>query len=142
MTSVSILIPCFNAAAFLRSTLESAIQNMEYGDEIILVDDHSTDGSLQLARGFLQNENINFKALINPNKGACSARNHAFSHAQNPLIQWLDADDILGKDKMKEQRLLLAGSPIPSSQVPSTLSLATPSTAPFPKDETGRAPKS
>ena len=59
MTSVSILIPCFNAAAFLRSTLESAIENMEDGDEIVLVDDHSTDGSLQLARGFLQNENIN-----------------------------------------------------------------------------------
>ena len=111
MTSVSILIPCFNAAEFLRSTLESAIENMEDGDEIILVDDHSTDGSLQLARGFLQNANINFKAVTNPSKGACSARNHAFSHAKNPLIQWLDADDLLGKDKLKEQRLSLAGSP-------------------------------
>ncbi|MDA9863780.1 glycosyltransferase [Flavobacteriales bacterium] len=111
MTKVSVLIPCFNAAEFLRPTLESAIENMEDGDEIILVDDHSTDGSLQLARGFLQNANINFKTVTNPSKGACSARNHALSYAQNPLIQWLDADDILGKDKIKEQRLSLAGPP-------------------------------
>ena len=111
MTSVSILIPCYNAAAFLRPTFESAIQNMEDGDEIILVDDHSTDGSLQVATGFLQNANISFKAVTNPSKGACSARNHAFSLAKNPLIQWLDADDILGPEKLKHQRIKINDCP-------------------------------
>ena len=47
--NVSILIPCFNASRFVLDTLDSAIQNMEPGDEIVLVDDHSSDDSMAKA---------------------------------------------------------------------------------------------
>ncbi|MDA8695957.1 glycosyltransferase family 2 protein [Flavobacteriales bacterium] len=111
MNAAAILIPCYNAADFLEATLQSAVENMEVGDELVLVDDHSKDESFSLAKKFLSHSGVNFTASKNPSKGACAARNHALSISKNPLIQWLDADDILGKDKLKEQKLKLAGNP-------------------------------
>ena len=111
MSTSAILIPCYNAANFLEATLQSAVDNMDEGDELVLVDDHSEDESLRVAKQFLNQSGVNFTATINPSKGACAARNYALSISKNPWIQWLDADDILGKDKLKKQKLKLAHSP-------------------------------
>ena len=111
MNAVAILIPCYNAAAFLKATLQSAVVNMDEGDELVLVDDNSEDESLRVATQFLNQSGVNFTATINPSKGACAARNHALSLSKNPWIQWLDSDDILGKDKLKQQKLKLETRP-------------------------------
>jgi glycosyltransferase involved in cell wall biosynthesis len=111
MNAAAILIPCYNAADFLEATLQSAVDNMDEGDELVLVDDHSEDESLGVATRFLNQSGINFNATKNPSKGACAARNHALFISKNPLIQWLDADDILGKNKLKEQRFKLTNRP-------------------------------
>ena len=89
---VSILIPCFNASAFLEQTLKSVIENMAPQDEVIVVDDHSEDDSEQKARHILQEAGVHHTVTKNPTKGACAARNHAFALAKGNLIQWLDAD--------------------------------------------------
>ena len=102
--NVSILIPCFNASRFILATLDSAIQNLEPGDEIILVDDHSSDDSMAKATAFLHQTGVNHQIETNPEKGACAARNHALSLAKGHLIQWLDADDLLGAAKVATQR--------------------------------------
>ena len=102
--NVSILIPCFNASRFVLETLDSAIQNMEPGDEIVLVDDHSSDDSMAKATAFLQQSGVDHQIASNPDQGACAARNHALSLAKGKLIQWLDADDILGAAKVATQR--------------------------------------
>lgn len=102
--NVSILIPCFNASRFVLDTLDSAIQNMEPGDEIVVVDDHSSDDSMAKATAFLQQSGVDHQIESNPDKGACAARNHALSLAKGELIQWLDADDLLGAAKVATQR--------------------------------------
>jgi hypothetical protein len=102
--NVSVLIPCFNASRFILETLDSTIQNMEHGDDIVLVDDHSTDDSMAKAAAFLQQTGVNHQIKTNPGKGACAARNHALSLAKGHLIQWLDADDLLGAAKVATQR--------------------------------------
>ena len=111
MSSAAILIPCYNAADYLEATLQSAVDNMDESDELVLIDDHSEDQSLSVAKEFLHQSGVNFTATKNPSKGACAARNHALSISKNPWVQWLDADDILGKDKLKQQKLKLAGNP-------------------------------
>ena len=111
MSAAAILIPCYNAAQFIEATLKSAVDNMADGDELVLIDDHSEDESLSVATHFLNQSGINFIAAKNPGKGACAARNHALSISKNPWVQWLDADDLLGKDKLKQQRLKLAKHP-------------------------------
>ena len=104
MSNVSFLIPCFNASAHLEPMLKSVLSNMEMDDDIIVVDDHSQDDSTARAKHILSQANVHHTVTTNPGKGACSARNHAFSLAQGELIQWLDADDILGPDKLAKQR--------------------------------------
>lgn len=105
----SILIPAFNAEAFLEETLNSCvIQGTEVVHEIVVIDDQSEDTTFDVATSFAQaHTQFNFIIERNPGKGACSARNRAFSIASGEAIQWLDADDILGEGKLRKQLHLL-----------------------------------
>lgn len=107
----SILIPCFNASPYIEATLDSVLSNIGREDEVILIDDHSEDDSLYRAQRWLQDKGTKHTVVLNTSKGACSSRNLAFTLSSGDFIQWLDADDILGKDKLKQQKLKLAGNP-------------------------------
>lgn len=95
----SVIIPCFNAEAFLDQTLQSCIDQGEVLGEVIVVDDGSTDGSHALAKRWEQ-QNKKIQVIHNPRKGGQAARNTGLEYARHPLIQWLDADDVLGAEKL------------------------------------------
>src|SRR5206468_12705012 len=95
---VSILIPAYNAENWIADTLESAIAQAWPHKEIIVVDDGSTDETLAIARRF---EPKGVRVVTQPNQGAAAARNKAFSLSRGDYIQWLDADDLLSRDKVK-----------------------------------------
>ncbi len=97
---VSILIPAYNASAFLADTVGSALAQTWARKEIIIVDDGSKDDTLAVAKKF---ESANVKVVAQANQGAASARNRLFSLAQGDYIQWLDADDLLSPDKVALQ---------------------------------------
>lgn len=101
---VSILIPCYNAGQWLAETLESALAQTWQNKEIILVDDGSTDNSLEVAKQF---ESRGVKVIPQQNKGAGAARNRALSQAEGDFLQYLDADDLLAPDKIERQIQLL-----------------------------------
>ena len=109
----SILIPAFNAEAYLEETLNSCVlQGNGTIHEFVIVDDHSEDTTLKVATSFAEaHPQFNFIIEQNPSKGACSARNRAFSLASGEAIQWLDADDILGQGKLQKQLQLLKAYP-------------------------------
>ena len=111
MSSTSILIPCFNAASFIEATLESVLNNMEKEDEVILVDDHSEDDSMGRAQRWLDGKGAKHTVALNPSKGACAARNHALALSKGDFIQWLDADDLLAKNKIARQKQHLRSNP-------------------------------
>lgn len=111
MSFTSILIPCFNAASFIEATLKSALANMEQEDEVIVVDDHSEDDTFARAQRWLQDKGAKHKVALNPSKGACAARNHAFELSSGDFIQWLDADDLLAKGKIVRQKQHLRSNP-------------------------------
>lgn len=97
---VSILIPAYNAEKWINQAIESALGQTWENKEIIIVDDGSTDRTLEIARGF---ESIFIKVIGQENLGASAARNSALSMARGNYIQWLDADDLLAADKIAEQ---------------------------------------
>jgi glycosyltransferase involved in cell wall biosynthesis len=97
---VSILIPAYNAEQFLAETVRSALNQTWVRKEIIIVDDGSRDGTLALARQF---ESPIVKVVTHPNQGAAATRNKAYSLSQGDYIQWLDADDLLGPNKVARQ---------------------------------------
>ena len=97
---VSILIPAYNAEAWIGDTIRSAMAQAWPRTEIIVVDDGSTDGTLALARKF---EAHGVRVVGQKNQGASAARNKAFSLCSGDYIQWLDADDLLAPDKIARQ---------------------------------------
>jgi glycosyltransferase involved in cell wall biosynthesis len=105
---VSILIPCYNSAAWLAETLESALAQTWPNTEIIVVDDGSTDDSLGIARSF---EAQGVTVIAQENQGACAARNRALREAQGEYIQFLDADDLMTRYKIERQMKRLATEP-------------------------------
>lgn len=107
---ISVLIPNFNGIPYIEECVDSLSEQLEFGDEIVIVDDHSTDDSLPLLKK-LSERNPSLVISINPSRGGASARNHALSISKNPWIQWLDIDDFLGRDKLRHQRLKLEDHP-------------------------------
>lgn len=97
---VSILIPAYNAQEWLAETLRSAVMQSWKSKEIIVVDDGSTDRTLAIARQFRSKQ---VQVITQENQGAAAARNRCFSLSQGEYIQWLDADDLLGHDKLARQ---------------------------------------
>jgi glycosyltransferase involved in cell wall biosynthesis len=102
---VSILVPAFNAERWIGATIESALRQTWKDTEIVVVDDGSTDGTLDVARSF---ERPNVRVFAQPNRGAAAARNRALEEARGEVIQYLDADDLLAPDKIARQMPLLA----------------------------------
>lgn len=101
---VSILIAAYNAEAWIAETLESALAQTWQNQEIIVVDDGSTDNSLQIAKSFESNI---LKVISQENCGASAARNCALKAAQGDFIQYLDADDLLAPNKIGLQLNML-----------------------------------
>jgi glycosyltransferase involved in cell wall biosynthesis len=106
--TVSILIPAYNAERLVGAALQSALDQTWPTIEIILVDDGSTDQTFAVARKY---ESATVKILRQENRGAAAARNTALREAQGDFLQYLDADDLLSADKIREQLVLLQENP-------------------------------
>ncbi len=88
---VSIVIPCYNAVAWLEETVDSALQQTYSKLEVVVVDDGSTDDSVRILESY--GERIVWET--GPNRGGCEARNRGLEISSGERIQFLDADDLL-----------------------------------------------
>jgi glycosyltransferase involved in cell wall biosynthesis len=105
---VSILIPAYNAEEWISDTLRCAIAQTWEPKEIIVVDDGSTDRTLTVAQQF---ESHQLRVVTQKNQGAAATRNKAYALCQGDYIQYLDADDLIGPDKIDKQIDVLGTSP-------------------------------
>lgn len=94
--SASIIIPCYNSEGFIAQAIESALDQNYPNVEVIVVDDGSTDGSLQVIERF--KERVCY--ATGPNRGPSAARNRGLQLANGEWIQFLDADDVLHPEKL------------------------------------------
>lgn len=106
---VSIVVPAWNAGRWLEETLNSALGQTWPAIEIIVVDDGSTDDTLDIARRF---ESPRVRVVTQVNAGASAARNHGLRLAQGDYIQFLDADDLLAPDKIAAQMVRFQSGPM------------------------------
>ena len=105
---VSVLITAYNAEPWLAETLGSALGQTHPRTEVLVVDDGSTDGTLDLARSF---QDPRLRVVSQANSGACAARNRALAECTGDLVQFLDADDLLAPHKIERQVRRLAVEP-------------------------------
>src|SRR5690554_4932847 len=103
---ISILMPVKNASNFLTDCLHS-IKVQSYSHwELIAVNDHSTDNSLQLLEKFAADEQ-RIKPIDNKGNGIIDALKTAYEYASGNYIHRMDADDIMVEDKLLELKSLL-----------------------------------
>ena len=96
---VSVVIPSYNRKDFLRLALQSVISQTAKPDEIIVVDDGSTDQTVE----HLSSEFPSVTWLLKENQGVAAARNHGIRRARGEWIALLDSDDQWDKNKLDEQ---------------------------------------
>ena len=88
---VSIIIPCYNAEAYVAEAIESALGQAYERTEVIVIDDGSTDGSQEVIRSF--GDRVMWRKQ--ENQGAPVARNHGLALTHGFYVKFLDADDVL-----------------------------------------------
>lgn len=96
---VSILIPCYNAERWIEHAVESALLNCRDGDEVVVVDDGSSDETL----GHLERFSGQIRIETGSHRGGNAARNTLLRLARNEWVQYLDADDYLMPGKVDSQ---------------------------------------
>lgn len=96
---VSTIIPNFNGESYLEEAICSVLEQTYLEQEIIVVDDGSTDGSLDILRKYSNRINI----IVQDNSGPSVARNKGILNSNGYYIAFLDSDDIWFQNKLKLQ---------------------------------------
>jgi glycosyltransferase involved in cell wall biosynthesis len=105
--SVSVVIPAFNASAFVADAIQSVLDQTQRPDEILVIDDGSTDGTHERA---LKYANVRTIRLAS-NSGQAAALNRGVSESAGTEIAFLDADDVWVPQKLVWQLETLAAAP-------------------------------
>lgn len=93
MVDISVIIPSYNYGIYINECLQSIQYQIQENDEIIVVDDGSTDNTEEVVNSVVCSK---LKYLRQNNSGPSVARNYGFSLAQGTHVIFLDADDMLG----------------------------------------------
>ncbi|WP_300979931.1 glycosyltransferase family 2 protein [Methanomethylovorans sp.] len=95
---VSIIVPCYNEELTLINCIKSMVTQTYNKYEIIIVDDGSTDGTLDVAKSLLHYKNV--VVLTKPNAGKASALNFGIKHCRGNIVVCVDADSIFLSDTL------------------------------------------
>ena len=99
MPKLSIIIPAYNAEQYIKSCLDSILQNSKESlskTEIIVINDGSTDNTLKILESYNHHKNI--KIHTTKNQGVSAARNLGISLAKGEWVTFIDADDTISDD--------------------------------------------
>jgi len=104
--TVSVVVPVYNGEAFLADCLASVLGQSRPADEVIVVDDQSADGSLEVVRRFPA-----VRVVRQQHAGVAVARNTGLAAARGHLIAFIDQDDLWTPDKLAVQVPALVSRP-------------------------------
>jgi glycosyltransferase involved in cell wall biosynthesis len=105
---ISIVIPAYNAESTIIETIES-VQKQTFSDfEIIIIDDGSTDNTVEVIKNI---HDRRIQVISYEHRGVSAARNQGISYANGELIAFLDADDLWTPDKLELQLAALEKYP-------------------------------
>lgn len=105
---VSIIIPLYNAAAYIRDTLNSCLSQNYKNIEVVVVENGSIDNSFHIVQSIRDDRLQVFQITTN---SAAAARNYGFKKSTGDYIMFLDADDMLSSNKVELQINALAQKP-------------------------------
>lgn len=107
MTAVSVITPSYNCANFISQTIKSVLSQTFHDWEMIIVDDFSSDNSVDVIQGYVEMDPRIKLIRKLKNSGAAMARNAAIEAAQGRYISFLDSDDIWLPHKLERQLMFM-----------------------------------
>ena len=107
---ISVIVPCFNQGIYLKETIQSALASTYRPIEILLINDGSTDNSLQLAQE-LEAQHPEVRVLDQVNGGVTKARNAGIAAAQGEYLLPLDGDDLISPTYIEQGLAILSSRP-------------------------------
>lgn len=99
---VSVIIPVYNCDEYIGTTLESVINQDFDSYEIIVIDDGSTDNSLEIINATLNDCEVPYKVVHQENGGVSVARNHGINISNGEYLVFVDADDYITENHLSE----------------------------------------
>ena len=112
---ISIIIPSYNSATFISQTIESVLAQSYQDWEMIIVDDCSSDNSIDIIKNYTKKNSAIKLITLNKNCGVANARNVGLENAKGDYIAFLDSDDLWDKNKLQEQINFMVHNNIPLS---------------------------
>jgi len=107
--SISVIIPAYNVADFVGECIESVISQNINDLEIIIINDGSTDNTLEICNKYASKDN-RIRIIDQSNKGVSAARNNGLKNCNGDWVMFVDADDWLEKDALTSVIPLLDSS--------------------------------
>lgn len=114
MTKISVIIPTFNSERYIIKTLDSVSDQTVLPYEIIVVDDGSTDDTIQVVENYMRQNHImgdRINIYQQKNMGAGAARNRGVRESKGDWIAFLDSDDIWLPDKIEDTIKMIEAFP-------------------------------
>ena len=108
MNRISVVVPVYNTACYLRACLDSILAQSHPPYELILVDDGSTDGSAEICDAYAERYPACVRAIHQENQGTAAARNRGLEQCTGDFLSFIDSDDYL-EPEMYAHLLALAG---------------------------------
>ena len=106
---VSVIMPSYNTAKFIKETIESVLAQTYKNWELIIVDDCSTDNTDEIVNAYLTDSRIKY-IKNEKNSGAAVSRNRALREAAGRWIAFLDSDDLWAPEKLEKQLAFMVGN--------------------------------
>ena len=108
---VSVVIPLYNKEPYIIQTLQSVMNQTFPNIECIIVDDGSTDKSVEITTKFISDNKLSWSLISQINSGQTKARNCGIRQARGEYIAFLDSDDLWPADKIKLQVEAIENNP-------------------------------
>ena len=100
---VSVIMPCYNMASYVSDSIKSVIAQTYPNWELLIVDDASTDETVNIIESFAQTDSRIKFAIKKQNSGISDTRNQCIQMAKGLFLAFLDADDIWHPEKLEKQ---------------------------------------
>ena len=100
---VSVIMPCYNMASFVSDSIKSVIAQTYPHWELLIVDDASSDETVNIIKSYAQADSRIKFAIKKQNSGISDTRNQCIQMAQGQFLAFLDADDIWHPEKLEKQ---------------------------------------
>ncbi|MGK7900452.1 MAG: glycosyltransferase [Hormoscilla sp.] len=108
MPLISVIVPVYNGEKTILQTVESVLKQTFTDFELIVINDGSTDSTLEILSGI---QDPRLQVFSYPNTGSNPSRNRGFAHSSGEYIAFLDADDLWTPDKLEAQLQALQENP-------------------------------